>query len=123
MKGSGQNGLGLNLELVKIIGFQIAAILRLFSMKGLSLVHGGLRAENIFFTRKNVPEFKLLDFSCAFFLDEVPQHLAELKSSNTAPELQEYACARTTLERSQYPLERVDHWALGSLLFQLHFKE
>ena len=43
MKNNCQNGLGLNLELVKSIGFQIAAILRLFSMNGLSLIHGGIK--------------------------------------------------------------------------------
>ena len=82
MQRSGQNGLGLSLELVKIVGFQIAAVLRLFNMKGLSLVHGAVRAENIFFSKKNVPEFKLLDFSCAFFLDELPPNLAGLRNGD-----------------------------------------
>jgi len=40
-------------------------------MKGLSMVHGAIKPENIFFKKRNVPEFKLLDFSCAFFLDEL----------------------------------------------------
>jgi serine/threonine protein kinase len=39
-------------------------------MKGLGMIHGAIKPENIFFKKKNVPEFKLLDFSCAFFLDE-----------------------------------------------------
>ena len=71
-KNNGQNGLGLSLELVKNIGFQISTILRLFSMQGLSLIHGGVNASNIFFKNKGVPEFKLLDFSASFFLDEQP---------------------------------------------------
>lgn len=55
--------IGLNLELVKIIGYQISAILRVFSMKGLSLLHGSIRPKNIFFKKKGIPEFKLIDFS------------------------------------------------------------
>ena len=68
--GNGLNGLGLSLELVKIIGFQIAVILKIFSMKGLNLVHGGITEDVIFFTKNGVPKFKIVDFSSAFFLDE-----------------------------------------------------
>ena len=65
--------LGLNLELVRVIGYQVTVFLSLFSMKGLSLIHGGIKAENIFFKKRGVPEFKLIDFSSAFFLDEEPE--------------------------------------------------
>jgi len=92
-------------------------------MQGLSLVHGAVRAENIFFSKKTVPEFRLLDFSCAFFLDEFPERLADLRQNNSAPELNNFAQAQTAWERSQYPLEHLDQWALGLLLFKLHFKE
>jgi tRNA A-37 threonylcarbamoyl transferase component Bud32 len=70
------NGTGLNLELVKIIGFQIAAVLRLFSMNGLGLIHGSITPMNIFFRKSGVPEFKLVDFSHAFFLDEQPDEIS-----------------------------------------------
>lgn len=88
MKNNGVNGLGLSLELVKNIGFQIAAILRLFSMKGLSLIHGGIKASNIFFKQKGVPEFKLIDFSAAFFLDEEPEDIMQVNTCYRAPELE-----------------------------------
>lgn len=123
MRGSGKNGLGLSLGLVKVVGFQIAAILRLFSTKGLNLVHGSLRPENIYFTKKDVPEFKLLDFSCAFFLDETPKHLAELRNGSTAPELKDCAGFGNSWEGQESQLSRLDQWDLGTLLFKLHFKE
>jgi len=91
------------------------------SMKGLSLVHGAVTAENIFFKKKNVPEFKLLDFSCAFFIDELPKHVPDLQKAGSAPELLAYAQARTSWERSRYTLDKLDYWNLGCLLFQLHF--
>ena len=69
MRGNGASGIGLNLELIKIIGFQIAAVLKFFSMKGLSLIYSGISPTNIFFKKSGVPEFKLVDFSHSFFLD------------------------------------------------------
>lgn len=87
MQNNGINGLGLSLELVKNIGYQIAAILRLFSMKGLSLIHGGIKSSNIFFKNKGVLDFKLIDFSAAFFLDEEPEEIMEVNSCYRAPEL------------------------------------
>lgn len=58
-------------------------------MKGLSLVHGGLKPNNIFFKNRNVPEFKLVDFSLAFFLDEEPTEdvIRDQDNSYQAPEL------------------------------------
>ena len=91
-------------------------------MKGLSLIHGGVNSENIFFKYKGVPEFKLLDFSAAFFLDEQPEQIYDVNSSYQAPELIAYAKAKTAEEKAAISLEKVDLWALGCLLFELHFR-
>ena len=72
-------------------------MLKLFGMQGLELVHGSLRAENIFFKNSGVPDFKLIDFSKALFMDEMPQNG---KAGNTE-----------------------DLVALGKLLYELHFKQ
>ena len=92
-------------------------------MKGLSLVHGGLKPQNIFFKRKGVPEFKLIDFSSAFFLDDKPEEILAVRGSYRAPELDLYSQAKTEEEKAGISLEKVDHWALGALLYELHFKE
>ena len=122
LQNHGQNGLGLNLDFIKVVGFQIAEVLRLFSMKGLSLIHGGIKPGNIFFKQEGVPQFKLLDFSAAFFLDEQPEEILHAKSSYTAPELEAYAQAKNREEKAAIRLDRVDQWALGCLLYELHFK-
>ena len=81
--------IGLNLELVRVIGYQVTVFLSLFSMKGLSLIHGSIKAENIFFKKRGVPEFKLIDFSSAFFLDEEPEEeIFEINNLYRAPELE-----------------------------------
>jgi len=107
-QNSHNSSIGLNLDLVKIIGYQIAAILRVFSMKGLSLLHGSIRPKNIFFKKKGIPEFKLIDFSQAFFLDEEPVRILEVEESYRPPELEEYVCAETAEERANISLEKVD---------------
>lgn len=110
------------MDLIKSIGFQIAAILKLFSMNGLSLIHGSLRSSNIFFKRSGVPEFKLIDFSSAFFLDEQPASVQDINTQYRAPELGQMMNARSFEQKAQISLQKVDLWALGCLLFELHFR-
>ena len=103
--------IGLNLELVRVIGYQITVFLSLFSMKGLSLIHGSIKAENIFFKKRGVPEFKLIDFSSAFFLDEEPEEeIFEINNEYRAPELEQYAQAikADSSKKPNVSLEKVD---------------
>ena len=78
-----------------MIGFQLACILKLFGMKGLSLLHGDIRLENIYLTKgveddQQFPEMKLINFTDSFFIDEVST--IDLPSKlHTAPELKRYA--------------------------------
>ena len=53
----------------------MAGALKLFNMKGLNLVHGAIKAENIFHSKfelngKSETQFKQLDFAYSYFSDE-----------------------------------------------------
>lgn len=94
-------------------------------MKGLSLIHGGIKDETIYFKKNGVPEFKIVDFSSAFFLDELPESFDSKRGTYTAPEIEVISQIRSAEDpagRAAISLEKVDQWALGCLLFKLHFK-
>lgn len=90
-----RRGLGLSLDLVKCIGLQVAAILRLLCHNGLNLIYGNLKPCNVFFKRKGVPVFKLIDFSTAFFRDQLPTAALDINAIYRAPELVQLIAART----------------------------
>jgi len=50
---------------------------------------------NIFFKKSGVPQFKLVDFSHSFFLDEQPGEISKSVDNHIAPELVSYAKAST----------------------------
>lgn len=96
-------------------------------MKGLSLIHGGIKDETIYFKKNGVPEFKIVDFSSAFFLDEIPETSDANNGGGpgTPDVIYKVLQARASgpAEKTTTSVERVDQWALGCLLFKLHFKK
>lgn len=83
---------GLSLNLIKMIGFKLAVLLKFFSMHGLRLLHGKLSAKNVFFKQNFLMEapfnanddnlstedalriasdVRIVDFSNSCFIDDL----------------------------------------------------
>lgn len=83
---------GFSLDLIKMIGFKLAVLLKFFSMHGLRLLHGKLSAKNVFFKHNFLMEapfnanddnlstedalriasdVRIVDFSNSCFIDDL----------------------------------------------------
>jgi serine/threonine protein kinase len=62
-----QKSIGLNLEFVKIVGWQILVALCLLSMPNVNIIHSDLKPENIMVRELGKTGIKIIDFGNACF--------------------------------------------------------
>lgn len=110
--GGGGKQMGMNLQFIKMVGWQILVALSLLSMPNINVIHSDLKPENIMLREQGKTGIKLIDFGNACYSNKKIFKYVQSRYYRSPEVIMELPYSTS-----------VDSWSVGCILYELHFGE